>query len=164
MKERISFPSTGKYFSTVKEDTRSVSDARSGQTGECRGPGHEQETGWGECASLIIFITYFWCGDLWTGILSVGTFGWLSFRDVNHGPGLVLAMFSWRWGLAGGESCPSLPPTIPMIASNQNLRIIFRRVILTKFRKLIKANTGAHYVLSHFAPYSSPHGSPHGAN
>ena len=39
-------------------------------------------------------------------------------------------MFSGWPGLADCESCPSLPPTILMIASNQNLGIIFQRVII----------------------------------
>ena len=54
-------------------------------------------------------------------------------------------MFSGWPGLADCESCPSLPPTILMIASNQNLGIIFQRVIM--LLKLIYSSdtgTGGH--------------------
>ena len=61
-------------------------------------------------ASLIIFITYFWCGDLWTGILSLGTFGWLSFRDVNHGRGWQA--LCWPGESVAQAQARCLPPTI----------------------------------------------------
>ena len=76
----------------------------------------------------------------------------------------------FRPGLARAEceSCLSLPPTILMIASNQNLRIIFRRVIILTLS--LKTNLDrqrlaqTHYVPTYFTLHSPPHGSPHGAN